>query len=46
MTGALEILSAALFALTGLTVLSCALLAGWSDRLMGPHHLDAEFEEA
>lgn len=46
MTDALEILSAALFVVTGLTVLSCALLAGWSDRLMRPQQFDSEFEEA
>jgi hypothetical protein len=46
MTGALEILSAVLFVVTGLVVLSCALLAGWSDRLMGLQQFESDFEEA
>ncbi|HSY19126.1 MAG TPA: hypothetical protein VK815_12355 [Candidatus Acidoferrales bacterium] len=46
MTGTLEIVSVALFVATGLAVLSCALLAGWSDRLMSAQFPDSKFEEA
>ena len=45
MIDALEILSA-LFTFTGLTVLSCALLAARADRLMTKRPFDSEFEEA
>ena len=46
MTGTLEILCAALFVVTGIMVLSCALLAGWSDHLIRPRQFDSKFEEA
>ena len=45
MIDALEILSVLLI-FTGLTVISCALLAAQADRLMTKRPFDSEFEEA